>query len=239
MRLALTGRSTDALAELSQELTAHGTDVLTEPADITSAADRERLFAATVGHLGGLDVLVNVAGVGKQGQFSESSEAILRRVMEVNFFASAEMIRRAIPLLREGRQPAIVQMSSMCGRRAMPFWTEYSASKFAICGLLESLRAELSRFDIDVLLILPGLTRTNLGKNLLQTDGRMVVKFEDGMDPAYVARQTLRALQVNRAETVLGAEARWLIRATRWIPGVVRTGLAMYVRRRYASETRA
>src|SRR5262249_7602574 len=153
----------------------------------------------------------------------ESSEEVLRRVMEVNFFASAEMIRLAIPHLREGRQPAILQLSSMCGRRAMPFWTEYSASKFAVCGLLESLRAELARFDIDVLLVLPGLTRTNLGNNLLHTDGRMVIRFEHGMSPEYVARQTLDVLRANRAETVLGAEARWMIRATRWIPSVVRT----------------
>jgi len=154
--------------------------------------------------------------------------------MEVNFFGPAEMIRRAIPLLAEGRQPAIVQVASMTGRRSMPFWTEYSASKFAVCGLIEALRAELVRFGIEVLLILPGVTNTNLGKNMLHQDGRMAFKFEHGMAPAYVAAQILRALRRNRAETVLGWEAKWFIRVNRLMPGVVDAGLKMVVRRRFA-----
>ena len=89
---------------------------------------------------------------------------MLRQVMEVNFFAPAELIRLAIPVLEQGRQPAIVNVASMCGRRAMPAWTEYSASKFALCGLTEALRGEMARFDIDVLLIVPGLTRSDLSQ---------------------------------------------------------------------------
>ena len=59
----------------------------------------------------------------------------------------------------------------MCGRRGMPAWPEYSASKFALCGLTEALRGELARFDIDVLLIVPGLTRSELREHLLRNDG--------------------------------------------------------------------
>jgi short-subunit dehydrogenase len=233
MRVAVAARSTGPLQELAQRLTSGGYEVVAEPADVTLAADRERLFQAVVQRFGGLDVLVNNAGLGTQGLFSESTEELLRKVMEVNFFAAAEMIRQAVPLLKDGVQPAIVQVASMTGRRSMPFWTEYSASKFAVCGLAEALRAELARYPIDVLLIVPGVTRTSLGENLLHTNGRLAFKFEDGMPTEYVAQQILEALRKNRPETVLGREARWFIRLNRFFPRLIDFGLGRYVRRRY------
>ena len=152
------------LDELAGVLTAGGTEVAAVRADVTAPADRERLLQAAADRYGGLDVLLNNAGVGCQGPFLDSSETVLRQVMEVNFFAPVELIRRAVPLLKQGQQPAVVNVTSMCGRRAMPMWAEYSASKFALVGLSESLRTELVREGIDVLTIVPGLTRTNLDR---------------------------------------------------------------------------
>src|SRR5205823_3083270 len=152
------------------------------------------------------------------GHFATSSEAILRDVMEVNFFAPAELIRQAIPILQKGRQPAIVNVASMCGRRAMPAWAEYSSSKFALCGLTEALRGEMARFDIDVLLVLPGLTRSDLPKHLLRNEGRMKIDFDRGMDPTVTAEGILNGLEHNRRETVLGSDARWLLRLDRYVP---------------------
>src|SRR5437879_10746044 len=107
----------------------------------------------------------------------------MRKVMEVNFCAAVDMIRAAIPALTMGDQPAIVNIASMCGRRGLPAWTEYSASKFALCGLTEALRGEMARFDIDVLLMVPGLTQSDLPRHLLRNEGRMKIDFQDGMAP--------------------------------------------------------
>src|SRR5260370_42474263 len=131
--------------ELGGLITDRGGTAIAISADVTCAADRRQLLDSVCDRLGGLDVLINNAGVGSFGHFSESSEAVLRRVMEVNFFAPAELIRLALPLLRQGQQPAIVNIASMCGRRALPAWPEYSASKFALCGLSGALRAEFVR----------------------------------------------------------------------------------------------
>src|SRR4051812_47549515 len=125
-RVALAARSVDRLEELARTLSAQGADVLPIPADITSEADRQRLLQTVVDRFGGLDVLINNAGVGSFGHFATSTEDILRKVMEVNFFAPAELIRSAIPILTKGKQPAIVNVASMCGRRGIPAWSEYS-----------------------------------------------------------------------------------------------------------------
>lgn len=233
MRVLLVGRTLAPLQALAQTLTAQGHVAHAAAADITVAADRARLFHTAQEQLGGLDVLINNAGVGTQGPFDASSEALLRQVMAVNFFAPAELMRQAVPLLEKGRQPAVVQISSMTGRRSMPFWTEYSASKFAICGLVEALRAEFIRFGIDVLLIVPGVTSTNLGKHLLHHDGKIAFQFQNGMTTDYVAGRILDALRRGKPETVLGWEARWIIRANRFFPRLVDLILKRVVRKRY------
>jgi short-subunit dehydrogenase len=234
-KLALVARSADKLQELAGTLSARGAEVLVVPGDVTSETDRRRVLSAVVERFGGLDVLINNAGVGSWGHFAECSEEILRQVMEVNFFAPAELIRLAIPALRQGRQPAIVNIASMCGRRGIPAWSEYSASKFALCGLTEALRGEMVRFAIDILLVVPGLTRSGLGQHLLRNTGRYPIDFNKGMPPEKVAAGILRALKKNRTETVLGWDARWILRVNRFLPRLVDALVARRVRRLYAS----
>jgi short-subunit dehydrogenase len=235
-RLVLAARSADALRELSISLGAGGAAVVAVPADVTSDADRRRLLATAQERFGGLDVLINNAGVGSFGHFADSSEDVLRQVMEVNFFAPAELIRVAAPVLAGGQQPAVVNVASMCGRRGMPAWTEYSASKFALCGLTEALRGELARFGIDVLLVLPGLTRSELGRHLLRNTGRAKIDFDRGMPAEDTARGILRALVRNKTETVLGWDARWMLRAQRFFPRLVDRLLARKVRQLYQAS---
>ena len=238
-RLVLAARSADKLEEVARRLSSGGAEVLAVPVDVTSDADRRRLIETAVGRLGGLDLLINNAGVGSFGHFAESTETVLRQVMEVNFFAPAELTRLAIPHLTKGRRPAVVNVASRSGRRALPAWPEYSASKFALVGLTEALRAELVRFGIDVLLVLPGLTRGEFSRHLLRHEGRMKIRFDEGMAPDAVAEGLVRALEKNRAETVLGRDARWMLRVNRFFPRLVNRLMARKVRQLYADEITA
>jgi short-subunit dehydrogenase len=236
-RVVVSSRSAERLDEVCRALSAlPGAEVLGVRADLTVEADRTRLLRAAAERFDGLDVLVNNAGVASFGHFATSSEEILRQVMEVNFFAPTELMRQAIGLLTRGRNPAIVNVSSMCGRRGVPAWPEYSASKFALCGLTEALRGEMARFDIDVLLVVPGLTRTGLQANLLRNAGRMQIDFERGQPPEAVAAAILKSLRKNRTETVVGWEARWILRFNRWLPRLLDRLLARRVRNLYEPE---
>jgi short-subunit dehydrogenase len=217
-RLALAARSEDKLHEIANQLAQRGTEVVAVPTDITRDEDRRRLLAQVEDRLGGLDILVNNAGVASWAHFADSSESVLRQIMEVNFFAPAELMRLAIPMLERGCQPAVMNVASMCGRRAMPAWSEYSASKYALCGLTEALRGELARFDIDVLLVLPGLTRSDLGKHLLLARGRAKIDFAKGMTPANVAAEIVTALRRNTTEKIIGRDARAMLFAGKFSP---------------------
>jgi NAD(P)-dependent dehydrogenase (short-subunit alcohol dehydrogenase family) len=211
-RLALTARSGEDLAKVVSECRSAGSEAEAFPGDLTRADDRASIVASTVARYGSLDVLVNCAGVCSFGEFATSTEEIVRRVMEVNFFAPVEMIRVAQPhLMRSGDtatddwRPAVVNVASICGRWGIPSLPEHCASKHAFVGLTEALRGEFARFGIDVLLVLPGLVRSDdLNRHLLRNDGKIYLDFEGAQPPDEVADDVVKSLERNRTEATSG-----------------------------------
>lgn len=229
-RLVLAGRKEADLRTLAGQLN----DALAVPTDLTQPDQRERLVQAAVHALGGLDILINNAGIGSWGHFSTSTEDIVRQVMEVNFFAPIELTRLALPHLANGNQPCVVNVTSMCGRKGMPAWPEYSASKFALVGMSEAWRGEFARFDVDVLTIVPGMTDSGFRDNWIRVDGKADLKFEKGMTPADVAAGIVKAIRTNKTETVLGSEARRLLRFNKFFPRLTNWLIARKVKRLYS-----
>jgi short-subunit dehydrogenase len=234
VRLALAGRNADKLNEVAASVRAGGADVVAIPADLTKADDRQQLVESAVAAFGGLDLLVNNAGVGSWGHFADSTEAICREVMEVNFFAPIELTRLAMPHLTRGERAAVVNVTSMCGRKGIPAWPEYSASKFALVGMSEAWRAEFARFDVDVLTVVPGLTNSGFQNNWLRTDGKADLRFGEGMTPEYLAARVVKAIRTNKTETVCGSEARRLLLFNRFFPRLTNWLIARKVKRLYA-----
>lgn len=232
VRFALASRRADKLNALAKRLQTN--NVIAVPTDVTMPDDRQRLVDTAVRAFGGLDLLINNAGVGSWGHFADSTEEICRTVMEVNFFAPVELTRVAMPHLVNGNQPAVVNVTSMCGRKGMPAWSEYSASKFALVGMSEAWRGEFERFGVDVLTIVPGMTNSGFQNNWLRTDGKADLRFEGGMTPAYLATKILDAIRQNRTETVLGSEAKRLLLFNRFFPRLTNWLLARKVKKLYA-----
>jgi short-subunit dehydrogenase len=228
--LALTARSEGDLAKLVGELKATGAQAEAFPGDLTKPEDRERIVSQTIARFGQLDVLLNCAGVCSFGEFSTSSEEIVRKVLEVNFFAPIELIRVAVPHLtrsfetsRDGWKPAIVNVASICGRWGIPSMSEHCASKHAFVGLTESLRGEFERFGIDVLLVLPGLVRSDdLQKHLLRNEGKIHLNFAGAQPSDEVADSVVRSLLKRRTEAAVGFASWWVWFGKRMFPRGVR-----------------
>lgn len=237
MHLALVARSKEPLVELAHNLTTPDQKAIAIQADVTVPEDRERLIRTATEQLGGIDLLINNAGIASWGHFANSDEAVMRQVMEVNFFAPVELIRLAIPYLTRGNESAIVNISSMCGRRAMPAWPEYSASKFALCGISEALRGEMARFDIEMILVVPGLTRTELREHMPRKEGKARIDFDKGMTPELVAAKIVRGIQRGQRELVIGGDAKWMLRLHRWFPRLLDRLICRRVKKLYVSQT--
>jgi short-subunit dehydrogenase len=226
-------RSADLLAELAREVRAAGGTIETVEADVTSADDRQAMTDAAVRHFGGLDVLINNAGIGATGHFAGASAERLRTIFEVNFFGTAETTRACLPLLIRGTAPAIVNISSIAGKRGIPARSEYSASKFAVQGLSEALRAEMVRYGVDVLVVNPGLTRTNFSQNMIEQ--KAILKFDHlrGMTSEEVAVATLRGLEKGKHEITLTLKGRLMVLVSRLFPWVADRVAARGVRRAF------
>ena len=226
-RLAVTARSVGELTSLVAELKAAGVEAEALPCDLTDPTARAKLVADVVARFGGLDVLVNAAGVASFGEFAGSTPAILRTVTEINFFVPAELMRLAVPhLVRSwegGYRPAILNVASLCGRVGIPSLPEHCGSKHALVGLSEAVRGEFARFDIDVLLVLPGVVRSDdLNRHLLRNEGRIYLDFDGAQRPEAVGEDVVRSLLTNRTERSSGRVAWWVWFGDRAAPRVVR-----------------
>jgi short-subunit dehydrogenase len=217
-RVLAVARSGDLLDQLQEAVRDHKGTLHLLVGDVTSPEDRQRMADAARDQLGGLDVLVNNAGIGATGHFAEVSAERLRKIMEVNFFGTTETTRVLLPLIRRGNRPAIVNISSVAGKRGIPARSEYSASKFAVQGFSEALRAELAKDGIDVLVICPGLTQTNFSKNMLEQKARMQMDHMRGMTSEQVAVAALRAIERGRNEVCLTFQGKLMVLVSRLLP---------------------
>src|SRR4029078_9713178 len=171
--LVLLARREDRLADVARQISQLGRRAVCIAGGVTDAAVRGRALEAPRDQLGGLDVLINNAGVAAHGRFADADPGRVRPIMEVNFFAPVEFMREALPLLRKGTQPMAVNIGSILGRRGSPHKSEYSASKFAIHGFSEAVRPELARLGIDVLVVAPGPTETEHFTALLEGSAKL------------------------------------------------------------------
>jgi short-subunit dehydrogenase len=234
-KLIISARSAD-LDALAEELRRQGAEVEAVRGDVTSPEDRKRMIDAAVERFGGLDILINNAGIGATGHFIDAGEDRLRKIFEVNFFGLCEITRLAIPVLRQGHKPMIVNISSGVGKRALPARSEYSASKYAVQGFTEALRAEMARFDIDVLSVCPGLTATNFPQNMLENKARVPLDHLRAMTAEQVAAASYHAIEKGKSEIVLTWQAKLLSLFNRFAPRFVDRMAARKVRQLYAEE---
>jgi short-subunit dehydrogenase len=223
-RLVLGARRQAELETVAAELrSAHDSEVETVVGDVTSAAARREMLERPVSRFGGLDILVNNAGVGAFGRFDEADSSRLRAIMEVDFFAAVELIREALPTLRRGTKPLVVNISSILGHRGIPLAAEYCAAKFALRGLSESLRAELAPAGVGVLVVSPGTTETGFFDNVLEMRSKLPWRKPGtrGTSPEYVARQTAWAIEHDKAEIVPSWSGKLMVLANRIAPRLV------------------
>ena len=228
VRLVVVARRADRLAALAGEIQSAGGVVTSLAADVTDPAARQRVVDTAVSAYGGLDILVNNAGIGAFGRFEQSDPERLRRVMEVNFFALVELTRAALPELKRGTKPIVVNISSVLGHRAVPRSAEYCASKFAVQGFSESIRVELRRDGIDVLVVCPGLTRTEFTASSISRGDKPDWPPHAGVSAEYVARRTVRAIRAGKREIMPFGWGRVLRFMNHLAPSLVDRILARY-----------
>jgi NAD(P)-dependent dehydrogenase (short-subunit alcohol dehydrogenase family) len=170
-KLALLARSVEPLEQAVQQVRQIGAEALAVAADVTDPTQCQGAVTATVKHFGRLDSLICSAGISMRSLLESSDLAAVEQVMRVNFFGTLYPTYCAIPHVKLTRG-SLVAVSSLTGKRAVPSYAAYSASKFAVHGLYQSLRLELRGDGVHVGVVAPGFVDTPLRQRVLGPDGR-------------------------------------------------------------------
>jgi short-subunit dehydrogenase len=216
-RLSLTARTREKLEA------AGGPDAVITPGDLCEAAVRRLAVQNTIERWGRIDVLINNAGVGLYVPAWRAPEAEVRQMIELNFFAALAMVQLAVPHMKQRQGGTIVNISSIAGLVTLPWFTLYSASKFALRSMTDGLRMELRRDGIHLINVCPGYVKTGFQQNALA--GKPPDKLWRMRQFAITAEECAEAVArgVERGKrTVVVPRLGWILRAGRALfPGTV------------------
>ncbi|MBN2309190.1 MAG: SDR family NAD(P)-dependent oxidoreductase [Candidatus Hydrogenedentes bacterium] len=236
-RVALAARRLDRLAKVQEGIAAAGGDALAVQCDVTDRASLDRAVARAADAFGGLDVAVANAGFGVSGPFEKLSTEDYRRQFDTNVFGLMDTTYAVLPLLRQSKG-RLALVSSVMGRVATPSTSAYCSSKFAVCGLAESLYYELAERGVSVTCIEPGLVESDFR----MTDNRGV--YHEGLeDPATTwlvmpsdkaARAMVRAIGRRRFEAIVTNHGKLIVFMNRHFPRTVRLLMRLATKGRMA-----
>ncbi len=228
-RVAICARNAEELERANAELHELSGDVLAVTCDLTSQAQVEEMVALVRLHLGQIDVLVNNAGVISVGPVEVMTLEDYQQAMETNYWGALYTILAVLPEMRARREGRIVNITSIGGKISVPHLVPYSASKFALVGLSEGLRAELMKDGVVVTTICPGLMRTGSPRNAT-FKGQHRAEYTwfsisdalplTSISATRAARRIVKACKSGEAEVVLSIPAKIAVTMHGLFPGL-------------------
>lgn len=214
-RLVLLDLDQAALDSLAQHLRDHhNVEVLALRCDVAEAAAVDAAVALAVEQFGGIDLLINNAGITHRSRFAETDLAVFQRIMQVNYFGALHCTRAALPSLL-ARRGQIVVLSSLSGFAPMLDRSAYNASKHALHGLFETLRLELAGSGVNVMLVCPGFTATDIRKKALVGDGSVTaqpIPFVGKVNAPQDTAEAIYRAAVRRKRLLIHSNVNWLAR---------------------------
>jgi NAD(P)-dependent dehydrogenase (short-subunit alcohol dehydrogenase family) len=221
-RVVVAGRREERLRDLATEIEAKGGEVLAVRTDVSDRSQVERLIEHAVTRFGRIDTLVNNAGVGIAARCEEQSLEDFRRVMETNFWGAVFACKAAVPRMRaQSTGGVIINVSSVLGKRGMPYETAYCASKFALAGFSEALRTEVMADGIDVSTIFPGAVETEIWESATNKTGLEMPDFLPKLPARELARIIVQDAAFPQPEIVMALDAQVLTFFNKLAPGML------------------
>lgn len=213
-KVATCARNQDKLYDL--QVKHPGAPLHCTVADVSRYDDCKLFIESTIAQFGGIDILINNAGISMKALFKDANVDVFKKVMDINFFGTVYCSKISLPSLIE-RKGTIVGISSIAGYRGLPGRSGYSASKFALNGWMEAIRVELQQEGVHVMWVCPGFTRSNIRNTALNENAN--AQAESSMDEnnlmsaEEVADHILDAIRKKKRTLVLtfqGMQAVWL-----------------------------
>ncbi len=222
-KVVMAARSEDKLKKIESELRNKGLEAYAVRTDVRNKDDCRNLIEKTVEKYGKINILINNAGISMRALFANVEVEVLRQLMEVNFWGTVYCSKYALPYLLKSKG-SLVGVSSLAGFQGLPGRTGYSASKFALHGLLETIRVENLKNGLHVMILTAGFTKSEIRKRALNKNGEpqgyTPRDEEKHMEPEKVAQAMIKALRKKKRHKIMTLEGQLLALFQRIIPTV-------------------
>ncbi len=199
--------------------------VAVQPLDLADHASLPAVAEQVLRRFGKVDILVHNGGISQRSLVKDTELAVDKRLMDVNYFGTVALTRAVLPSMLRHQLGHIVVVTSVMGKFGAPMRSSYAASKHALHGFFEALRAELADSAIQITMICPGFVKTNISKNALTADGSPQGTVDEtiakGMDPARLARKILAAVEAGKREAYFGGKEVLGVYLHRFFPGIL------------------
>jgi short-subunit dehydrogenase len=238
-RLVLSGRNVEALQTVAEGVS----EALIVPFESTDRAAMTRAVAVVLDWSGGIDLLVNNAGISQRSLAVDTDMAVYDRIIDVDLLAPIALTQAVLPGMVARGSGRIAMISSVAGKVGVPLRTAYSAAKFGLAGYSDALRAEVAMHGIKVHTIYPGSIRTNVSRNALNADGsaRGVSDkaIDNGIDPDEAVAQMLTAISNDEREIVVAVGVEQAMGEARRTPEALFDQVEALMARGYAQQMAA
>jgi short-subunit dehydrogenase len=192
------------------------------PLDLMQAGELSDKARLALGMFSGIDILVQNAGITQRSLVKDTDPSVYRTLMEINYFAPVVLTKAVLPSMLEKKSGHVVAISSLVGKFGTPLRSGYAASKHALHGFFDSLRAEVGRQGINVTLVCPGFIRTDISLHALVGDGGKHGKMDkgqaQGMPADRCAAEILKGVAAHKQEIYVGGRDKYIVYVKRFFP---------------------
>jgi len=192
--------------------------------DLANTEDHPAKAQQAIACFGHVDILVNNSGISQRSLIAETSLDVYRRIMEVNYFGTISLTKSILPHLMSRKRGQVATMSSVTGKFGTQYRSGYAASKHALHGFFDALRAEGWKDNIKITMICPGFINTPITLSALKGDGTPLNQIDQGqahgMAPDWCAVRIVRAIEKEREEVYIGGKEILMVYIKRCFPGI-------------------
>lgn len=222
--LILSSRNSEKLEAIKKDCERLGATCIIQVLDLENQENYLELAKKMIAKFKKIDILINNGGISQRSFVKETPLHIDRKIMEINFFGNIALTKAVLPYMIEKQSGSIVTISSVAGKFGVPKRSTYSASKHALQGFYESLRAEHKKDNIKVHIVIPGYVKTNISFNAVLSDGSTNNKLDDGqaggVSAEKCAKQIIRGIKKNKKEILIGGKELVMVHLRRFLPSV-------------------
>lgn len=215
-------RNEKELIALKSVVNGNDKNFIIKPFDLTQTENIIELVKSVIDKTSHIDILINVGGISQRSLTVETSMEIYRKIFEVNFFGTVALSKAVLPYMIKQGGGKIAGTSSIVGKFGFPLRSAYSASKHAILGFMETLRAENVNNNIKVSVLIPGRVQTNISLNALTKEGVAHGKMDAGQAGGITVEKaaiTIRkGMEKNKNEILIGAKELFMVHIRRFFP---------------------